>query len=138
MRKLLVGVAALLALAGVLFVWVGGTTGLMARALPDFPELPAPPERLGADAAGVLTFASTTPYDLDVILAGMEHAIPTTGQGTLYLPAQASAASPVPAMVLLHGSGGLSPGREHRVGRWFSEHKANRSDREVNQMYLSC
>ncbi len=52
----------------------------------------------------------------------MEHAIPTTGQGTLYLPAQASATTPVPAMVLLHGSGGLSPGREHRMGRWFSEH----------------
>ncbi len=120
-RKLLLGAAALLAMAVALFFGVGGTVGLMARALPDFPELPAPPPRLASDAAGVLHFASSTPYDLDVILVGMEHALPTTGQGTLYLPAGAAPDAPVPAMVLLHGSGGLSPGREHRMGRWLSE-----------------
>ncbi|MDJ0851184.1 MAG: dienelactone hydrolase family protein [Myxococcota bacterium] len=121
MKKLFLGLAALLTAGVVFFVWVGGTTGLMARALPDFPELPAPAARLGADAAGVLHFTSSTPYDLDVILGGMQHAIPTTGEGTLYLPPGASADAPVPALVLLHGSGGLSPGREHPMGRWLAE-----------------
>jgi dienelactone hydrolase len=122
MKKLLIILIGLVAVGVVAFFGLGGTTGLMARALPEFPDLPAPAERLGADAAGVIHFASSTPYDLDVILDGMRHAIPTTGQGTLFLPDRASPDSPVPAMVLLHGSGGINPGRELPMGRLLADH----------------
>jgi dienelactone hydrolase len=121
-RKLLIGFVGLLAVGAAVFLALGGTTGLMARALPEFPDLPTPSERLEADEAGTIHFASSTPYDLDVILLGMQHAISTTGQGTLILPQGASAQSPVPAMVLLHGSGGIQAGREMRMGQWLADH----------------
>jgi dienelactone hydrolase len=47
----------------------------------------------------------------------MSQAIPTTGVGTLMLPDAASPGSPVPAMIVVHGSGGISPGREMEYGK---------------------
>jgi len=81
------------------------------------PEAPSPARALRADAAGEVRFESASPYDLDVLLGGMRYASPTTAMGTLSLPPGASAASPVPAVVLLHGSGGIAPGREHTYAR---------------------
>ena len=70
MKKLGIGLAFLL-IAG-LVVWrlVGGLPGLVAAALPEFPEFPAPLSDLSAGASGMLHFATTTPFDLDVILDG--------------------------------------------------------------------
>jgi len=85
---------------------------LVSFVLPEFPQLPAPNKSLSAEDKGALYFSSASPYDLQVILGGMEHALPTTGQGTLFLPDNATENNPVPAMVLLHGSGGISAGRE--------------------------
>ena len=80
--------------------------------VPLFPDLPPPVAQLEEDSAETLHFASSTPYDFDVLLAGNRHARASTGVGTLVLPAEASAEAPVAAMVLLHGSGGIRPGRE--------------------------
>lgn len=95
-----------------LFQQQGGLAGVVGAALPDFPD-PAPPaDALASGQQGRTLFRTDTPFDLDVLLGDLSLARPTTGIGTLHLPAEASPASPVPAMVLLHGSGGLTPGRE--------------------------
>lgn len=72
------------------------------------PPLPAmaplqPSTALHSQSQGVIYFASSSPYDLDVLLFQREKAAPTTGMGQLYLPVGASATSPVPAMVVLPG-----------------------------------
>lgn len=54
-----------------------------------------------------------TPWD-----AAMGHAEPTEATGMLFLPAHA--ASPLPAVVLLHGSGGVLEPRELTYGRQFA------------------
>jgi dienelactone hydrolase len=76
-----------------------------ARALPP----PAP-----IDDEGV-TFPSTSPF----VLAEAGEGAPTVqGRGRLFLPTEA--ASPVPAVVLLHGAGGVSYNREFRYARQFA------------------
>ena len=120
-RKIGIGLAVVAALLALQWWWVGGSVGLVAGALPDFPDWPEPPERLQAGDAGRLHFASLTPYDFDVILGGLEAAVPTTGVGTLVLPGGASADAPVPAVVLLHGSGGITPGREMDYAELLAE-----------------
>lgn len=111
-----------LALAGwLVFVWLGGTAGVVEAALPEFPALPDPKPRLAAGDRGPIYFATATPYDLDVILGDASVAIPTTGMGTLFLPEDASPDSPVPGMVLLHGSGGITPGREMEYGQLLAD-----------------
>lgn len=119
MKGLLIGAGAvaLLAVAGALWLQRGGgVAGLVDMALPEFPAFPEPRRSLDADSSGEIYFASATPFDLDVILDGMRSALPTTATGRLYLPEGASPEHPVPAMVVLHGSGGISPGRERQYG----------------------
>ena len=99
---------------------VGGGAGVVSAALPAFPDYPEPPERLAAGHAGTTHFPSHTPFDLDVLLAGDHAATTTTGIGELTLPAGASAEAPVPAMVILHGSGGIRDSRENAFARWFA------------------
>jgi len=111
-RALLAGAFVLVAVAVLGFFWIGGTAGLVDAALPPFPEFPRPVERLEAGDDGIVYFATATPYDLDVLLRDPGRAIPTTGRGTLFLPEGATPERPVPAVVLLHGSGGIVPGRE--------------------------
>jgi dienelactone hydrolase len=92
-------------------------------ALPAFPRLPEPPAALEAGQMGLIHFATHSPYDLDVLLAGSNPVTtPTTGMGTLFLPTGASARAPVAAMVVLHGSGGITPGREMTYGRLLADH----------------
>jgi dienelactone hydrolase len=86
--------------------------------LADFPEPNTSPD---ADTQGVVYFESRTPFDFDVILEGRAAMLPTTGTATLFLPEGASAQHPVPGMVLLHGSGGISPGREMEYGEFLSQ-----------------
>lgn len=81
--------------------------------LPGFPHPQDAVTALADDAAGAIHFRTASPFDLDVVLGGMKGATPTTGLGYLTMPETASAADPVPAMVILPGSGGISPGREH-------------------------
>lgn len=112
MKKWLFGALALLViLAGLLLLRpVQGL--LIGWCLPRFSNDHTAQETLAADAQGPVYFRSATVFDFDVILNGMRGALPTTGLGYLSLPAGANAAQPVPAMVILPGSGGISPGRE--------------------------
>lgn len=80
--------------------------------LPEFPHAGDVVTALPEAATGAIHFRTASPFDLDVVLDGMKGATPTTGLGYLTLPETASAANPVPAMVILPGSGGVSPGRE--------------------------
>ena len=121
MKRIAIALAVLVALVALGWNWLGGSEGLVEAALPEFPDFPPPLERLTNEREGEIHFASASPFDLDVILGALDTAIPTTGVGTLFLPEEASAESPVPAMVVLHGSGGISPGREMEYGRLLRE-----------------
>ena len=122
MKKILaaaLGVVVLLALLlqsravqGVLLGWY----------LPDFPRREQPVAALADDATGAIRFETASPFDLDVLLDGMKGALPTTGLGYLSIPDGASAAHPVPAMVILPGSGGISPGREREYAELLARH----------------
>jgi dienelactone hydrolase len=90
--------------------------------LPKFPDTTPVATPLAADAHGPIFFQSATVFDFDVILDGMRGAQPTTGLGYLSMPAGASASQPVPAMVILPGSGGISPGREEDYAKLLNEH----------------
>jgi dienelactone hydrolase len=117
LKILALGLAGSVLLAALAWWGIGGSAGLVQRALPDFPDFPSPLTRIPADHAGKTYFESATPFDFDVILDGMGHALPTTGVGTLVLPEGASADAPVPAMVILHGSGGQREAREQETAR---------------------
>lgn len=79
--------------------------------LPAFPALPAPAP-ISESTAGDITFPTRTPYDFDILLSRYASLPVHQGMGRIHLPAGASSAKPVPAVVLVHGSGGLTPGRE--------------------------
>ncbi|MFT5443308.1 MAG: dienelactone hydrolase [Myxococcota bacterium] len=95
------------------------TEVLVKQAVPAFPELPKPVDDLANGASGLIYFNTTTPFDLDVLLDNGGAGLPTTGVGTLFMPRGGEA--PYPAMVLLHGSGGISPGREMEYGQMLSQ-----------------
>ncbi len=86
--------------------------------LPEFPGYPAPQTTLESDDEGEIYFASASPFDLDVILIGAL-ATPTTGLGYLTLPQGAQ--RPAPAMIILPGSGGIQPGREHEYAAFLND-----------------
>jgi dienelactone hydrolase len=66
-----------------------------------------------ADIPGVpVSWPSTSPFATEDIGGGPEDAPPTTALGRLYLPPGPHAARAVPAVILLHGSGGILPSRE--------------------------
>jgi len=128
LKKLSLALVLLVLAGAAAWWWIGGLPGVVAAALPDFPAYP-PARTSLADSGGIaaggegrIYYATSTPFDLDVILAGMRDARPTTGVGTLFLPATATPEHPVPAMVLLHGSGGITPGREMEYGRLLQSH----------------
>lgn len=80
---------------------------LPARALPPPVEVPAETVR----------FASTDPFALRDAIRG--RAAPAEALGRLFLPTEA-ATEPVPAVVLLHGAGGILPSRELTYARQFA------------------
>lgn len=121
LRAIIAALAILLAVSYGIYRLNGGATGLVEMALPDFPELPAPSQRLESGENGKIYFASATPFDFDVLINDLSLARPTTGIGTLFLPQQASPDSPVPAMIVVHGSGGISPGREMETGQFLAD-----------------
>lgn len=95
------------------------TNAAVKRAVPEFPKLPAPAANLTAERDGGIYYQTSTPFDLDVLLADPDR-LPTTGFGTLFLPREVGE-DPVPAMVVLHGSGGISKGREMEYGQLLAD-----------------
>jgi dienelactone hydrolase len=74
----------------------------------------AEPWPAGEDIAGVpVSFPSSSPF----ILRDSPNAPPTTAVGTLYLPPRTGGPRSTPAVVMLHGAGGVLYAREHRYGR---------------------
>jgi len=118
-----VSIALLVVVIAGYVIWqtLGGATGLAQASLPEFPDWPRPIADLSAGGEGEFYFASHSPYDFDILLRARPLPVPTTGFGTLILPKGADRARPVPAVVLVHGSGGISPGREMRVGQTLAD-----------------
>jgi dienelactone hydrolase len=121
LRTNITALAALLLIIYAVYRLNGSATGLVEMALPDFPELPAPSLQLKSGESGTVYFASATPFDFDVLINDLSLARPTTGIGTVFLPEQASPQAPVPAMIVVHGSGGISPGREMETGQFLAD-----------------
>ncbi|HSB96933.1 MAG TPA: dienelactone hydrolase family protein [Spongiibacteraceae bacterium] len=121
MKKWLLGALALLVILVGLLLWRPVQALLIGWYLPKFPDH-ATVSVLAADAQGPIYFPSATVFDFDVILNGMHGARPTNGLGYLSMPAGASAAQPVPAMVILPGSGGISAGREAEYAKLLNRH----------------
>lgn len=90
--------------------------------LPELPPLPAreAPTVLTESTRGEIAFDTRSPFDFDVLLARYEQTPVTTGRGTLFLPDGVGPANKAPAVVLLPGSGGISPGREMEYGAWLA------------------
>lgn len=89
--------------------------------LPPFPEYPAAKTELSADDEGVVYYSIKSPYDFSRVLNGYTALENHTGKATLVLPQGASANDPVPAMVIMHGSGGIQAGREMEYAALFAE-----------------
>lgn len=88
--------------------------------LPAMPgDLPEILQVLSADTSGTLTFPTRHAYDFSVLLNGIGSAPEMKGLGHLYLPENKE--QPVPAMIILHGSGGIQEGREHDYAQLFTE-----------------
>jgi dienelactone hydrolase len=112
LTRIAVVLLAIVALAYGAYELNGGAAGAVRLVLPDFPTFPEPTATLSSGQAGEIYFESATPFDFDVLIGDMSLALPTTGVGTLVLPEGASPQDRVPAMIVVHGSGGISPGRE--------------------------
>lgn len=82
-------------------------------------NLPPILDQLDRTTEGELSFLTKHTYDFSVLLRDFESAPEIKGFGHLYLPENKN--RPSPAMVILHGSGGIKPGREHEYARLFSE-----------------
>lgn len=121
LNRVAIAVGAVVLLSAIAWWAVGGAVGIAQSRLPAFPDWPEPSASLSEGAAGEIFFASSSPYDFDILLRAKPTPVPTTGLGTLILPEGASAADPVPAMVVVHGSGGITPGREMEVGRTLAD-----------------
>lgn len=121
MKRLLIVVVGVLVLLIAALLLPPVRARLIALTLPDYPDWPAPVATLTGNEEGLVYYPTTSPYDLEIILGHMELARPTTGKGFLSYPDDASADNPVPAMVIVPGSGGIAPGREHDYAAWFNE-----------------
>ena len=92
---------------------------------------PWPAPELVAKVQGQpVTFSSANPFTIVDLQANVKASVGVTAaqaapihqaEGTLFLPAGASAAAPVPAVVLLHGARGLSDEREFTYARQFTD-----------------
>ncbi len=89
--------------------------------LPPFPDYPEPQIALSENDKGVIYYPIKSPYDFSRVLNGYDNLNTHSGMGTLIMPEGASAEAPVPAMVILHGSGGIQDGREMEYAKLFAE-----------------
>jgi dienelactone hydrolase len=67
-----------------------------------------------------VAFASHSPFVLEDVGAGPKLDPPRRVSGLLYLPTDATAEQKMPAVVLLHGTMGIQPGRELTYARQFA------------------
>jgi len=88
--------------------------------LPAFPDYPAPVTQLTENDQGTIYYPIKSPYDFSRVLKGYDVLESHTGKGTLIMPAGASEDNPVPAMVIMHGSGGIKEGREMGYAELFA------------------
>lgn len=91
-----------------------------ARAMP---ELSAPwpePGQVEGIESRRITFPSHSPFTLADVGAGPRRDPSTEAIGTLFLPPEASASEPVPAVIMLHGASGVLGQREMTYGRQFA------------------
>lgn len=103
---------------GLWCVWAGGAQAQsLFDALPPLPKVAPmmPPTVLHSDTQGEIRFKSSSPYDLDVLMAQPAKAESITGMGKLFLPALGDDKRRVPAMIILPGSAGAIPGREYET-----------------------
>ncbi|MGE8320873.1 MAG: dienelactone hydrolase family protein [Comamonas sp.] len=112
------------ACVAVLCLW--GTAAAAQSLLDALPPLPKavpmmPSTVLHGDTQGDIRFKSSSPYDLDVLLAEPSKAEATMGMGKLFLPDAASERRPVPAMVILPGAAGVIPGREYETAKTLAD-----------------
>ena len=89
--------------------------------LPTLPTFSNVTTQLSANDEGEIFFPSHSPYDFSVLLTDFDNAPPSTGKGTLFFPDKTTFTAPIPAMIILHGSGGLRPEREFAYARLFNE-----------------
>jgi dienelactone hydrolase len=122
MKKIIIGSIVVVVILVGLLLQRPVQAKLIGWYLPEFPQWPAPVTTLSEKAHGEIYYPTATVFDFDVILDGMREAIPTTGLGYFSLPENASAEHPVPAMVILPGSGGISPGREREYAKLLNSH----------------
>lgn len=87
-----------------------------AVANPGLPSVWPAPETLTAVEVVETTLPSSTPFTLDDV-GDPDDAPPAELRLTLYMPPDASADAPVPAVVLLHGSAGIVSSREPAYAR---------------------
>lgn len=115
---ILLGALLLVAMLGYALIQQPGFQAWLVRInLPDFPDYPRPKERLSENDQGEIYFHTFSPFDLQPILAN-KLTTPTTGLGYLSFPGDVQ--SPVPAMIILPGSGGIQPGREHEYAMFLN------------------
>jgi len=89
--------------------------------LPPFPEYSPMKTELGETDQAHIIFPIKSPYDFTRVLNGYDDLPIHAGKGDLFLPKGARADNPVPAMVILHGSGGIQDGREYDYAQLFNE-----------------
>lgn len=85
--------------------------------LPD--DWPSPADASRIEGAPV-SFMSHSPFHLGDVGDGRTSDPPTSAKAILYLPSGTSAAAPVPAVVLLHGAGGVLRARELTYGSQYA------------------
>jgi len=90
--------------------------GMAPRLTPPWPQEAA---LAGIDGTAV-TFPSHSRFSAADIGAGVELDPPASAKATLFMPHDASAAAPVPAVVMLHGASGVLAEREMTYGRQFA------------------
>lgn len=75
---------------------------------------------LAGITGAAVTFPSHSPFSPADVGGGDEVDPPTPARATLFMPPGASAASPAPAVIMLHGASGVLPERELTYGRQFA------------------
>lgn len=127
-KKILLGLLALIVVgvgSGIYYIqsrYLGiGLPWVSSIDLPEIPELPEPAESLSADSSGTLYFKTKSPYDFSRLLTGFDQLPTHNGMGELYLPKGASAENPIPAIIILHGSGGIKQEREPIYAKMFND-----------------
>ena len=68
MKKILIFMGALVLTMVFTYQWQGGDEGLVRKVLPSFPDYPEPATVLNETQEGEIYFATSTPFDIDVLL----------------------------------------------------------------------